>query len=82
MEPYGGQSLGEFGMVWDRNKHLDPQRIEMKRKSEKRLSELLESGDEEGYVALVKSHQPNITPELLVSLIERFRERRRQRSLR
>jgi hypothetical protein len=69
-------------MAWNRNKHLDHQRIEMKRKSEKRLAELIESGDEEGYVALVKSANPNVTPELLVNLIEQFRERRRQRSLR
>jgi len=39
------------------------------------LAELIESGDEEGYVALVKSASPNVTPELLVSLIEQFRER-------
>ena len=67
-------------MAWERNKHLDQQKIETKRKTEKRLAELIESGDEVGYVALIKSANPNITPELLVSLIEQFRERRRQRS--
>lgn len=65
-------------MTWERNKHLDQQRIELRRKTEKRLAELIESGDEEGYVALVKSANPSVTPELLVSLIEQFRERRRQ----
>jgi hypothetical protein len=69
-------------MSWEHNKHLDQQRIELKRKTEKRLAELLGSGDEEAYVALVKSNQPNVTPELLVSLIEQFREQRRRRLLR
>ena len=65
-------------MAWDRSKHLDQQRIELRRKTEMRLAELIESGDEEGYVALIKSANPNVTPELLVSLIEQFRQRRRQ----
>ena len=49
-------------MAWERNKHLDQQKIEMKRKTEKRLAELIESGDEVGYVALIKSANPNISP--------------------
>jgi LAS superfamily LD-carboxypeptidase LdcB len=39
----------------DWNKHLDQKRIELRRKTAERLAELIESGDEEGYVALVKS---------------------------
>jgi len=35
-------------MPWAGNKHLDQHRIELRRKTEMRLAELIESEDEEG----------------------------------
>ena len=58
-------------------KHLDQQKIEAARKAKERRRLLLETGDEEGYVALTKELKPTITPEELRAAIDRFREFRR-----
>ena len=41
----------------------------------------MQSGDEEAFVALVKSADPDIKPEKLLELIRLFREQRRSSAL-
>jgi len=48
----------------------------------KRLEALLQIGNEEEFVAMVKEAEPGIKPEKLVALIEHYREIRRQRAKR
>ena len=57
--------------------HLDQRKVEVKREAKERMRLLLETGDEEGYIALTKELNPEITREELRAAIERFREFRR-----
>jgi hypothetical protein len=59
--------------------HIDRQKIREKREAKEDLRTLLDCGDEEGYVALLKKLKPGITPAELVSLVQRFREERANR---
>lgn len=54
--------------------HIDQEKVREKREAKDDLRILLECGDEEGFVALIKKLKPAITPEELVSLVHRFRE--------
>jgi hypothetical protein len=59
--------------------HFDREKIREKREAKEDLRTLLECGDEEGYVALLKKLKPGITPAELVSLVRRYREERANR---
>lgn len=51
-----------------------------KQAQHERLETLLQVRSEEDFIAMVKAADPKITPEKLLSLIEHFREVRRQRA--
>jgi len=53
-----------------------------KQAQHKRLEALLQIGNEEEFVEMVKEAEPGVKPEKLVALIEHFREIRRQRAKR
>jgi hypothetical protein len=59
--------------------HIDQEKIREKREAKEDLRRLLDCGDEEGFVALIKRLKPTIAPDELVSLIRRFREERSKR---
>lgn len=61
-------------------KHLDEQKVKAKAQAELDLQFLLECGDEDQYVAMLKAINPKIKPEELVSLVNHFRTVRRNRS--
>jgi hypothetical protein len=61
----------------DRRKHQDEEKIATEKQARENIRRLMDVGDEEGYVALVKKLRPDITPAELVAAIERFREYRR-----
>lgn len=56
--------------------HIDQEKIKEKREAKEDLRTMLDCGDEEGFVALVKRLNPGVTPEELVSVVRRFREER------
>ena len=56
--------------------HIDQQKIREKREAKEDLRALLDCGDEEAFVKLIKKLKPTIKPAELVSLIQRFREER------
>jgi hypothetical protein len=58
-------------------KHIDQSIAATKRVALERLHHFMVIGDEEGYVALTKELNPEITPAELVHAIELFREFRR-----
>lgn len=60
--------------------HIDREKIREQRETKQDLRTLLESGDEDASVALIKRLKPTITPAELVSLVRRFREERANRS--
>lgn len=59
--------------------HIDKERVREKREAKEDLRTLLDCGNEEAFVALIKKLKPTITPAELVSLIGRFREERAKR---
>lgn len=59
--------------------HSDQEKIKERRETKEDLRTLLECGDEEAFVALIKKLNPKVTPADLVSLIHRFREERARR---
>lgn len=61
-------------------KHIDQEKVEAREQARKDLQRLLELGDEEGYVKFLKALRPDLKPEELSSLVEGFREERRNRS--
>jgi len=61
----------------DRRKHQDEAKIAAEKQAKQDIPHLMEIGDEEGYVALVKRLKPEIKPAELVPAIELFREYRR-----
>ncbi len=61
-------------------KHIDEEKVRAKEEFRKALPLLLECGDEDRFVELVKAHLPNITPEELVSFVGQFRAVRLHRS--
>ena len=61
-------------------KHLDEEKIRAKEEVRKALPLLLECGDEDRFVDLLRAHLPNITPEELVSFVRQFRAVRLRRS--
>jgi hypothetical protein len=67
-------------MAGARKPHLDQQRIEERKRHLETLKLLIELGDEESYVALIKQLKPAISPAELIAAIEHFREQRRQLS--
>jgi len=68
-------------MPWSRSqKHIDEEKIKARDQAKRDLQTLLDCGDEDGYVAMLKALRPNIKPEELVSLVDRFRTERRNRS--
>jgi hypothetical protein len=68
------------GIKWGAKKNIDQEKVKQNERNKQRIAELLETGDEEGYVELIKKLDPSVTPERLLSLIECFREERFQRS--
>jgi hypothetical protein len=60
--------------------HIDQQKLREKREAKEDLRTLLECGDEDAFVALIKKLKPGITPAELVSLVQRFRAERAKRS--
>ncbi|MGH9607354.1 MAG: hypothetical protein ACRD3N_16830 [Terracidiphilus sp.] len=60
--------------------HIAQEKIAEKCEAKEDLRTLLESGNKDAYVVLIKKLKPAITPEELVSLIRRFREERAKRS--
>ena len=56
--------------------HIDQEKIKERRETKEDLRALLDCGDEEAYIALIKKLKPAITPAELVSLVHRFREER------
>jgi hypothetical protein len=66
--------------TWPRSKkHIDEEKVAKKEQVKHNLRNLLDCGDERGYVALLQQLRPNIRPEELESLVERFRTERRNR---
>ena len=63
-----------------RRKHIDDEKIKAKEQALKDLELLLETGDEDRYIDLLKALRPGITPGELASLVRRFREERLNRS--
>lgn len=61
-------------------KHIDQEKVDAKKQAGQDLRRLLELGDEEGYVNLLKALRPDLTPQQLVSFVEQFREERRKLS--
>lgn len=57
--------------------HIDEAKVEEKAKAKKELRQMIETGDEEGYIARIKMLRPDLSPGDLVRLIELFREQRR-----
>jgi succinate dehydrogenase flavin-adding protein (antitoxin of CptAB toxin-antitoxin module) len=62
------------------NKHIDREKLREKREAKEDLRTLLECGDEDAFVTLIKKLKPEITPAELVALVQRFREERAKRS--
>ncbi|HUH63319.1 MAG TPA: hypothetical protein VLZ50_09995 [Terracidiphilus sp.] len=60
--------------------HIDREKVREKREAKEDLRTLLDCGDEEGFVALLKKLKPGITPAELVSLVGRFRDERANRN--
>ena len=68
-------------MPWSGSKkHIDEEKVKARKHAKEDLRTLLESGDEERYIALLKALRPNVKPEELVALVHRFREERRNQS--
>jgi hypothetical protein len=65
----------------DKKKNVDEHALAAKQQASADMRRLLESGDEEGYVALVKALKPGIKPEELVKVIELYRRHRHARAL-
>jgi len=51
---------------WAGKKNVDQAKVEAKRAVARKLETLYETGDEEAFVALVKSGDPDIKPERLL----------------
>lgn len=62
-------------------KYLVTDAAAAKQQAKADMRRVMDCGDEEGYVALVKALKPGITPCELVSAIERFRQYQRNRAL-
>ncbi len=58
-------------------KHLDEEKAKAKREFKNQLAELLDSGDEEKYIAGIKRLKPAIKQEELERLVNLFREQRK-----
>ena len=58
--------------------HIDEEKVEARAKAIADMRELVESGDEKGYVEYVKRLKPDITAEELQQFIEMFRSERRK----
>jgi hypothetical protein len=61
-------------------KHIDQDKVKEQQEAKKDLHFLLECGDEEGFIALIKELKPMITPEELKRLVLQFREERQNPS--
>ncbi|HEU5350299.1 MAG TPA: hypothetical protein VFU55_01790 [Terracidiphilus sp.] len=70
-------------MRWlkDRERRKQIESLAAEWQAQEDIRRLMEVGDEEGYVALVKALKPEITPDELVNLIEKFRLYRRSVAL-
>ena len=62
--------------------HIDQEKVRERKETKEDLRALLDCGDEDAFVALIKKLKPGITPAELVSLVQRFREERAKRSRR
>lgn len=56
--------------------HIDNEKIKEKRETKENLRTILDAGNEDAFVALIKKLRPSITPAELVALVRRFREER------
>jgi hypothetical protein len=61
-------------------KHINPDAEAAKRRDLERVSELVDLGDEDTFVSLIKTREPAISPSELLKRIELFRELKRLRS--
>lgn len=62
------------------SKHIDHEAAAATRRAMDKVRALIDCGDEEGYVALMKELNPALTPGELVEKIQQFREIRRIRA--
>ena len=60
-------------------KHIDPEKIRIRRDAEEKLPLLLDYGDEEDFVRAVKAWKKDLLPEELRRLIELFRAARAEK---
>jgi hypothetical protein len=61
--------------------HIDKEKVAAKAKAKADLNNLLDVGDETGYVEYLKLLKPNMAPEELQHFIELFRAERRRRAI-
>ena len=60
-------------------KNLDQLKLQTQREAQEAVVDLLESGDEEAFVAAVKRWKPDLSPEELRRFISLFRDARHER---
>jgi hypothetical protein len=58
--------------------HIDEEKVAARAKARTHMKQLIESGDEKGFVDFVKRLKPDITPAELQQFIEMFHSERRK----
>jgi len=57
-------------------KHIDERKREAREKARDDLQQLIEHGDEQGFVEYLKALKPDVTKEEMIELIRQFRDER------
>lgn len=57
-------------------KHIDERKREAREKARRDLQQLIENGDEQGFVEYLKALKPDVTKEELIEFVKQFREER------
>jgi hypothetical protein len=57
-------------------KHIDQQKREARKKALTDLQQLIENGDEEGFVDYLKALKPDLTKQELIDFVKQFRDER------
>jgi len=57
-------------------KHIDEQKRDAREKARRDLQQLIENGDEEGFVAYLKALKPDVTRRELIEFVKQFRDER------
>ncbi len=62
-------------------KHIDERKREAREKARRDLQQLIENGDEKGFVEYLKALKPDLTRQELIEFVKQFRDElsRRQR---